>query len=197
MADFPPVLLHYSPRPSRQDGRKQIATRTRDTARMARKTPSRMDMRRMTEAAEARGDGDEAEAPKEKTKAKKAAAPRAKRTREKAVARKRLVWVVFNGSMKEEGRFPYDQKAQAEERIEQLRAKSKKMYFLQPVKEVIGEGPVTRTAPLRGEPEEELEALAPEEVADEEETADLEEGEELEEEPESEEPDEDEDLSEE
>ena len=75
-----------------------------------------------------------------KAPAKKAAAPRAKRTKEKVIARKRLVWVVFNGSMKEEGRFPYDQRAAAEEKIEQLKLKStKKLYFIQPVKEVIGD----------------------------------------------------------
>lgn len=43
--------------------------------------------------------------------------------------------------MKEEGRFPYDQRAAAEEKIELLRQKSKKMYFIQPLKEVIGEAP--------------------------------------------------------
>ncbi len=35
-------------------------------------------------------------------------------------------------SMKEEGRFPYDQREAAEEKIELLRQKSKKMYFIQP-----------------------------------------------------------------
>ena len=103
---------------------------------MARKTPSRMELRKQAEAVDAQG-GDGA---KKKAPAKKAAAPRAKRTKEKVIARKRLVWVVFNGSMKEEGRFPYDQRAAAEEKIEQLKLKStKKLYFIQPVKEVIGD----------------------------------------------------------
>jgi hypothetical protein len=97
-----------------------------------------MELRRQAEAAEAAGTPAAAPA-----KAKKAAAPKAKRTKEKAVARKRMIWVVYNGSMKEEGRFPYDQRAAAEEKIEALRQKSKKLYFIQPVKEVIGADPST------------------------------------------------------
>lgn len=106
---------------------------------MARKTPSRLELRKQAEAVDAQG-GEDA---KKKAPAKKAAAPRAKRTKEKTIARKRLVWVVFNGSMKEEGRFPYDQRAAAEEKIEQLKLKAgKKLYFIQPVKEVIGDAKV-------------------------------------------------------
>ena len=100
---------------------------------MARKSPSRLEMRKQVEAVEA----SEEAAVKEK-KPRKAAAPRVKKVKEKAQIRKRLVWVVYSGSMKEEGRFPYDQKAAAEEKIEQLKLKSKKLYFIQPVKEIIG-----------------------------------------------------------
>ena len=102
-----------------------------------------VDLRREHEAAEARkAEGGEAEAPKTKGRkaaAKKAPAARKKRVKEKATVRKRLVWGIFSGSMKEEARFAYDQREAAEERIEQLRAKSKKMYFIQPIKEVIAE----------------------------------------------------------
>ena len=99
-----------------------------------------LDKRREHEAAEARKEPGE-EAPKKKgaKTARKAAPVRKKRTKEKVAQRKRLVWAVFSGSMKEEARFPYDQRAAAEEKAEQLRAKSKKMYFIQPVKEVISE----------------------------------------------------------
>lgn len=100
---------------------------------MARKTPSRLELRKQAEAVEAA----EESAVKEK-KPRKAAAPRVKKVKEKPVVRKRLLWVVYSGSMKEEGRFPYDQLAAAEEKIEQLKLKSKKMYFIQPVKEIIG-----------------------------------------------------------
>jgi hypothetical protein len=102
---------------------------------MPRKSPSRLELRKQAEAVE----GLEAAEPKKKA-VKKAAAPRAKRTKEKVIARKKMVWVVFNGSMKEEGRFPYDQRAAAEEKIEQLKLKStKKLYFIQPVKELLGD----------------------------------------------------------
>jgi hypothetical protein len=99
----------------------------------------RIEMRKQAEAAEARGGSLEA-APK---KTKKATGTKTKRVKEKVQARKRLIWVVYNGSMKEEGRFPYDQRAAAEEKIELLRQKSKKLYFIQPLKEVIGEAPGT------------------------------------------------------
>lgn len=113
---------------------------------MARKTPSRLELRKQAEAVEAAG-GDKAEEEKKPRKSSKTAAPRAKRTKEKVLARKRLVWVVYSGSMKEEGRFPYDQLAAAHEKIEQLKLKSKKMYFIQPVKEILGEGGVVIAKP--------------------------------------------------
>jgi hypothetical protein len=106
---------------------------------MARKTPSRKELRKQVEAADALEAAD-LKKKKKKAVAKKAAAPRKKRSREKAPQRKRLVWGVFSGSMKEEARFPYDQRDQAEEKINQLRQKSaKKMYFIQPIKEAIAE----------------------------------------------------------
>jgi hypothetical protein len=102
---------------------------------MARKTPSRLELRKQAEAAAAQGgDGKDA---KKKKEAKKKPTRRAKT---KAAERKRLMWAVFNSNMKEEGRFPYDQRDAAEERIEQLKAKSaKKLFFIQTVKEVITE----------------------------------------------------------
>jgi len=96
---------------------------------MARKTASRLQKRKEMEAAGAR-------APKgEATKKKVKRAP--SRRKAKAAERKRLIWGVFSGSLKEEARFPYDQRAAAEERLEQLKAKGKKNFFIQPIKEVI------------------------------------------------------------
>ena len=99
---------------------------------MARKTASRLAKRREAEAAASQGDA---------TKKKKRKAPRKKATtsrrKHKAVERKRLVWGVFSGSLKEEARFPYDQRAEAESKLEQLRSRGKKLYFIQPIKEVI------------------------------------------------------------
>lgn len=114
---------------------------------MARKSPSRLEMRKQVEAAEAAGGEKGEEKEKKPRKSTKAAAPRAKRTKEKVQARKRLVWVVYSGSMKEEGRFAYDQLDAAHEKIEALKLKSKKLYFIQPVKEILGEGGVVVVKP--------------------------------------------------
>lgn len=106
---------------------------------MARKTPSRLEMRRQAEAAEAESKtSPKKKAPKKKATRKKKAA--------KAEIRRRLFWGVFTGSMKEESRFAYDQRDAAVERIEQLRAKNaKKLYFIQPIKESLdGEVVVTK-----------------------------------------------------
>lgn len=98
---------------------------------------SRLELRKMNEAAEAAGLSDDAEeSPRKKKKAtrKKAASRKA---REKAPERKRAVWVLYSGSMKEEGRYPYDQKEAAEERLAILQGRGKKLYFMQMVKELI------------------------------------------------------------
>jgi hypothetical protein len=95
---------------------------------MARKVASRLSKRREVEAADARP------ASKKRSATKKPAA----RKKTKAPERKKLIWGVFSGTLKEEARFPYDQRAQAEERLEALRAKGKRMYFIQPIKELLG-----------------------------------------------------------
>lgn len=100
----------------------------------SRKPPSRMDKRLEAEAVEAME--------KSSGGKKKTATTKAKTTRKKAkaVERKRLVWGVFSGTLKEEARFPYNERPQAEEKLEQLRQKSKKLYFIQPIKELITDG---------------------------------------------------------
>lgn len=104
---------------------------------------SRIGLRREVEAAEAAEKEAEltAEKPEKagKTKAKAATKKKAatKRKTEKQPERKRAVWVIYSGSMKEEGRYPYQDKAAAEERLEQLRQKSKRLYFMQMLKELI------------------------------------------------------------
>lgn len=141
---------------------------------MARKTQNRMDLRKQAEAADAQNseeaddvdledddadldaeldldlDDDDAgdEAPKRKKRApkKKPTSARPKRTKTKAVVRKRMLWGVFSSSMKEEGRFPYAEKEQAEAKAEALRQKNKKDYFVQPIKEPIADGPAMTKA---------------------------------------------------
>ncbi len=104
---------------------------------MARKTPSRIQLRKEAEAAEAEKKTAGSETKKKKATRKKATTTR--RAKAKVPERKRLVWGVFSASMKEEGRFPYDQRDAAEQKAEQLRSRSKKPFFIQPIKEPIVE----------------------------------------------------------
>jgi hypothetical protein len=93
-----------------------------------------LDKRREHEAAEKQG-----KVPKGKAAAGKKA-PRKATTRKrkaKAPERKRLLWGVFSGTLKEEGRFLWNEKDKAEEKLALLRSKSKKLYFIQPIKESI------------------------------------------------------------
>lgn len=108
---------------------------------MPRKTSSRLELRRQAEAAEAAGI--EEESPKKKVKKKKAAKKRATRRVKDAIPeRKRLVWVIYTATLREEARFSYDQRKEAEAKLEQLLAKGKRTYFLQPVKELVsGDAP--------------------------------------------------------
>lgn len=124
---------------------------------------SRLDKRREMEAAEAL-EKPETAAKKERKSAKEKVAKdptkrkvATRRTREKPVERKRAVWIIYSGSMKEEGRYPYDQKQAAQDRLEALRARGKRLYFLQMVKELITSDaqPVTTIVPeLEDEPVE-------------------------------------------
>ncbi len=107
---------------------------------MARKTPSRLELRRQVEAAgEAEGGEKGEKTGKKRVKAKDGAKkPSTRRTKAKVAERKRLMWAVYNGSMKEEGRFAYDQRDSAEEKVQQLKLKSpKKIFFIQAIKETI------------------------------------------------------------
>jgi hypothetical protein len=134
---------------------------------MARKTQNRMDLRKQAEAAgevdaeesdelelddDADADvdadldldldddsGDEAPKRKKRVAKKKPATARPKRVKAKAIVRKRMLWVVFSTAMKEEARFPYAEKEQAEQKAEALRQKNKKDYFVQPIKEPIAD----------------------------------------------------------
>jgi hypothetical protein len=105
---------------------------------MARKTPSRMELRRQAEAAAEAGIAPDKG--KKRVKAKEGATkkPPTRRAKTKVAERKRLMWAVYNGSMKEEGRFAYDQRDAAEDKVQQLKLKSpKKIFFIQALKETI------------------------------------------------------------
>jgi hypothetical protein len=105
---------------------------------MARKTQSRLELRKQAEAAESQGAAPDAGATKKKKREKDPTKKPTRRAKSKVQERRRLMWAVFNGSMKEEGRFPYDGRDLAEEKVSQLKLKSpKKIYFIQVIKETI------------------------------------------------------------
>ena len=114
---------------------------------MARKTASRVAKRKEVEAAEAaESAGTKTATKKKKATRKKAVKKTATKSRARRVKdtleRRKLVWLIYSQTMKEEARFAWEDKRAAEEKLEQLRAKSKRLYFLQPLKEPIVEAPV-------------------------------------------------------
>lgn len=109
---------------------------------MARKTASRLSKRREAEAAEAmeaEGTAPKKKATKKKATKKKATKRKTTRSRAKkdVLERRKLVWAIYSSTMKEEARFPWEERSEAEAKLEQLRSKSKKSYFIQPLKEPI------------------------------------------------------------
>jgi hypothetical protein len=73
---------------------------------------------------------------KETVRKKRVAKPRTRKAKE-AAQRRRLVWVVYSSTMREEGRFLYFERDKAEERLQQLLSKGKRRYFIQPIKEAL------------------------------------------------------------
>ena len=90
-----------------------------------------------------KGDTDPA-APKKR----KAAKPRTKRAKE-AMQRRRLIWVVYSSTMREEGRFLYHEKSKADELLATLLGRGKRRYFMQPMKEALNPDgtPVVQSGP--------------------------------------------------
>lgn len=125
---------------------------------------SRMELREQYDAAEARErteqgeaaepvvadateDGAEAKPKKKKAATKKVAGEaKPRKTKAKAIERKRMVWVVYDNSHKEVARFPYAQRKEADEKAEQMKTDKKQTYFVQPVKEPIKEAAAAATA---------------------------------------------------
>ena len=108
---------------------------------MAKRTRNRHELREQAEAAEKLekpASGEVADKKKAK-EPKKKAAPKSKRSKAKIIVRKRLLWGVFSSSLKEEGRFPYAEREAAEARAQDLAAKHKRTYFIQPIKEPLPE----------------------------------------------------------
>ena len=82
-------------------------------------------------------------------KKRKAAKPRTKRAKE-AMQRRRLIWVVYSSTMREENRFLYHEKDKADELLATLLGRGKRRYFIQPMKEALNaDGSlVVQTGPL-------------------------------------------------
>ena len=73
--------------------------------------------------------------PAAKTKAVKKKVKRKKKSTDPT--RFRLIWGVYSSSMREEARFDYDRRKDADKKADQLTAKGKKLYWVQPIKEEI------------------------------------------------------------
>ncbi|MCY2965109.1 MAG: hypothetical protein NT069_15985 [Planctomycetota bacterium] len=130
---------------------------------MAKRTINRRELREQAEAAEKRGvtiSPDDADTGEKsgKTKEKKKAVAKPKRVKAKVIIRKRLIWGVFSGTMKEEGRFAYGEREAADARAADLTAKHKKTYFVQPIKEPLGDKVIDAEEEAEVEVEAEAEA---------------------------------------
>ena len=100
---------------------------------------SRLSMRREVEAAEAiEATPAKKKVAKEKAvKKKKTTATRTRKKKADVPARRRLIWVLYSSTMREEGRFLYHERDKAEEKLQALLSKGKRRYFLQPIKEAL------------------------------------------------------------
>ena len=95
---------------------------------MARKVVNRKELRAEAEAAEAQG-----------KKKKKKAAKRKTRSKTVADVRMKLLWGVFNQSLKRVAVFDFNQKKDAEKKAADLSKSGKSPHFVQKVKEAIEE----------------------------------------------------------
>lgn len=102
---------------------------------------SRLSMRREVEAADALEETSPTKkkatkkAAKKKAAKKKATTTRTRKKKADIPVRRRLIWVLYSSTMREEGRYLYHERDKAEEKLQALLAKGKRRYFLQPIKE--------------------------------------------------------------
>lgn len=110
-------------------------------------------------------------AKKKKATKKKATRKKAKSTRKrktKTTERKKIFWGVFSGTLKEEGRFAYDERDKAEEKLAALRNRStKKLYFIQPIKETLSESGAPDDSDLTDDDDELLDDIKAKRARDE------------------------------
>ena len=112
-----------------------------------RKTVSRLELRRQSEAAEAQETSGEAK-PKTKRAAKtdgdavpkvRKPAVRAKKKKKVEIIRLRRTWGVFDNNNQQVASFPYAERAAADQKLKELNEKGKTPFFMQPVNEPIVE----------------------------------------------------------
>jgi len=72
-----------------------------------------------------------------KTTKKKAAKKTTRKKKSTEPIRYRLIWGVYSSGMREESRFDYGKRKDADKKAEQLTAKGKKLFRVQPIKEEI------------------------------------------------------------
>ena len=72
-----------------------------------------------------------------KTTKKKAAKKTTRKKKSTEPIRYRLIWGVYSSGMREESRFDYGKRKDADKKAEQLTAKGKKLFWVQPMKEEI------------------------------------------------------------
>ncbi len=113
---------------------------------MAKRIRNRRELRQQVEQVAAPQSPPEA-APRKAAKAKGPAAPRPKKaSRKKESPRLCARWGVFDGGMKQVAIFDYKQRAAAEEKAADLRARKNGVFFLQIVKGPMP-GPADDTVP--------------------------------------------------
>jgi hypothetical protein len=101
---------------------------------MAKKKTAKKAVEKTTKKTAA--DGPAADKTAAKTKAVKKKVKRKKKSTEPT--RFRLIWGVYSSSMREEARFDYDCRKDADKKADQLTAKGKKkLYWVQPIKEEV------------------------------------------------------------
>ena len=71
--------------------------------------------------------------------------------------RRRLVWVVYSSTMREEGRFLFHDKEKADELLATLLGRGKRRYFMQPVKEALNPDGTPMIQVIMPPPDEDME----------------------------------------
>lgn len=106
---------------------------------MARKVVSRKALREEADAVEALEKAGKGTSKEKATGEKKAPAKRKSRAKEPVVVRLKLLWGVYNQSMKCVAKYDYIHKKAAEQKAAELTASGKSPHFIQKLKETISE----------------------------------------------------------